>query len=187
MTAKDLLRREARANRAQLAAQVGGFSERIAGFAAELPIPAGSPIASFCALRDEADPQALALALAQSGNTLALPCVVGRARPLVFRRWQPGDALVPGVMGIAEPEPSAPVVSPQALLVPLLAFDAAGYRLGYGGGYYDRTLGSFRARGPVLAIGIAYAGQEVPRLPADAHDERLDMVVTEGGVRRFGN
>jgi 5-formyltetrahydrofolate cyclo-ligase len=93
--------------------------------------------------------------------------------------------MVQGACGVYEPSPAAPAVIPEGVLVPLLAFDAVGYRLGYGGGYYDRTLAFLRRTGRVLAIGVAYAGQEMTTLPREAHDAPLDMVLTERGIRRF--
>jgi 5-formyltetrahydrofolate cyclo-ligase len=105
----------------------------------------------------------------------------GKRGELVFRTWSPGDKLVTTRHGVGEPEEGNPTVCPGLILVPLLAFDAAGHRLGYGGGYYDRVL---RESG-LIAVGIAYAGQEVQTLPREAHDRQLDFVVTEFGLRRF--
>ena len=96
-----------------------------------------------------------------------------------------GDPPRTNAFGIQEPPGDAPAFAPAAVLVPVLAFDAEGFRLGYGGGYYDRTLAELRNRGDVLAIGIAYAGQETEPLPREPHDQKLDMVVTEHGVRHF--
>lgn len=140
-------------------------------------------IGGYCAIRDEADPRALMLALLARGHTLALPRMVGRDAPLAFHHWKEVDVLKPGTFGITEPLEDAPLVTPHVLLVPLLAFDGNGHRLGYGGGYYDRTLAHLRASRSVHAIGIAYTGQEVPPLPILAHDERLDAVLTENGLR----
>ena len=104
----------------------------------------------------------------------------------MFRLWHAGDRLQTGAFGIEEPLPSAPERFPTSVFVPLLAFDASGHRLGYGGGYYDRTVSTLRRRGMVLTIGIAYAGQELDRpIENGAHDEKLDMIVTEKGMRRF--
>jgi len=120
--------------------------------------------------------------LAERGQVTALPVVVNRKAPLVFRRWAPGDVLEDGLYGTRHPPASADEVRPVCLLVPLLAFDRQGARLGYGGGFYDRTLAALRAAGPVVAVGVAYAGQEVDALPAEPHDERLDWVITEKEV-----
>lgn len=122
------------------------------------------------------------MALSALGHPLALPCIVQSRSALVFRRWAMGDALTPNAYGIAEPPATAEKVVPAAVLVPLLAFDASGHRLGYGGGYYDRT---FEALARVLIIGVAYSGQEMPALPREPHDHRLDKIVTELGVRVF--
>ena len=119
------------------------------------------------------------------GHALLLPVVVARERPLVFRRWRPGDALVRG-NGAHVPLPTAPEGEPDFLLVPLTAFDRSGYRLGEGAGYYDRTLAGLRARRPIRAVGVAFMVQEVERVPFDGHDQRLDGVLTEAGYIATG-
>jgi 5-formyltetrahydrofolate cyclo-ligase len=107
----------------------------------------------------------------------------GRQEPLVFHLWRPGEPLLPGGFKVMEPRPERPVVMPDVVLAPLLAFDRAGRRLGYGKGYYDRTLASLRRSKPdALVIGLAFALQEVAAVPADVTDERLDAVLTEAGV-----
>jgi len=136
-------------------------------------------------MRCEADPRPLMTALSALGHPLALPCVEKCAAPLLFRCWKEGDLLGRGAYGTSEPLPSAAPVIPAVLLVPLLAFDAEGYRLGYGGGYYDRTLAALRSTQPVTAIGIAYAGQEIPAVPHEAHDLRLDAILCETGLKYF--
>jgi len=143
-------------------------------------------VSGYLAMQDELDPAPLMRALDQRGIALALPVVGARRAPLSFRRWHPGDALESGPFGTRHPLPSAEQVRPTVVLAPLLAFDAEGYRLGYGGGYYDRTLAALRKEGTVLAAGLAYAFQEMPALPHMSYDARLDCVVTEKGVRRFG-
>lgn len=125
-------------------------------------------------------------ALAEAGHATCLPVVVEKGAPLVFRRWRPGDATVAGVHGIPVPPESAEVVAPDLLIVPLLAFDMRGYRLGYGGGFYDRTLASLRAEREVTAVGFAFAGQEVEEVPEGPQDQPLDWIITEGGARAFG-
>jgi 5-formyltetrahydrofolate cyclo-ligase len=181
MTKQDL-RTIAKANRTACAGGCPGFATRIAAFACELALPPGAGVAGYAAINDEANPAGLMATLAARGHTLALPRVAAKDAPLVFHAWKPGDALAPGAYGIAEPLSDAPVVIPKILLVPLLAFDAAGYRLGYGGGFYDRTLAQL---GDCFAIGIAFAGQEVEAVPHDAHDRRLHAVLTEAGLRRI--
>ncbi len=187
MTTKDALRAAARAKRVKLAAGIPGYAQTIAGLAGRILLADASPVASYWPLRDEADPRALAAALAAQGHPILLPCIVGPDEPLDFRLWNEGDPVRPNAYGAAEPVAASRRMPPAIVFVPLLAFDALGFRLGYGGGYYDRTLAVLRAAGSVLVIGIAYAGQEEASLPHDCHDQRLDMVVTEKGVRRFAS
>jgi len=118
----------------------------------------------------------------RAGFGCGLPVVAGKGRALIFRDWRPGAVLRTGPYRIAEPGADAAVVSPSHLLVPLLAYDSQGYRLGYGGGYYDRSLRELRAAKRVLAIGIAYSEQQVDQVPHDETDERLDWIVTERGA-----
>jgi 5-formyltetrahydrofolate cyclo-ligase len=120
--------------------------------------------------------------LAQQGASLALPAIAGRGQPLRMRAYAFGDRLVAGVWNIREPAPDAPEVFPDIVLVPLLAFDHSGHRVGYGAGYYDLTLNDLRARKPVLAVGIAFATQEILAVPHTEHDARLDLVLTEREV-----
>ncbi len=185
MTDKTELRRKAEAHRKTLATP--GHAAALAAYADALEIAPEAVVAGYAAFRDEADPRLLLLALAARGHPLALPAMIGKAQPLRFQRWCEGDALVMHPYGVAEPHPDSAVVVPSVLLVPLLAFDAQGSRLGYGGGYYDRTLAALRTAGRVCAIGIAYAGQELPAVPHGAHDERLDGVLTENGLMQFGS
>ena len=150
--------------------------ERFLGFrVVALYAPAGSEI----------DPRPLGQSLADQGAELCLPAVVAPDAPLEFRAWRPGEPLAPDAAGMAAPEAPWPVLQPDLVVVPLLAFDRHGGRLGQGGGHYDRTLAQLRARGPVFVLGLAYAGQEVDRLPAEGHDQPLDAVLTETGFRAF--
>jgi 5-formyltetrahydrofolate cyclo-ligase len=178
------LRKEAEQRRRKLAR--AGLSAAIAAYANGLALPEAAVVSGYWAFREEADPRELMLALAAKGHPLALPCVIARHTPLRFHSWRESDAVRVSAFGVTEPHVSAEVVTPSVLLVPLLAFDAGGYRLGYGGGYYDRTLEVLRAQRPIRAIGIAYAGQEISSLPHEAHDQRLDAVLTEKGLWRFG-
>jgi 5-formyltetrahydrofolate cyclo-ligase len=157
------------------------FPEAIARHAEALPIQEGSVVGGYHALPDEADPALLLERLVGLGCHIAYPRVAAKNQPLEFHRVPDGEVLAPGAFGIHEPLDSWPRAMPQVLLVPLLAFDGTGHRLGYGGGFYDRTL----ARLNVPAIGIGYAGQEVASLPSAPHDRTLDMVLTEQGIRRF--
>lgn len=117
--------------------------------------------------------------LHREGWRTCLPIVTGMEEPLVFRAWAPGDPLVPGAFDIPVPPESAPEVVPDVLLVPLLAFDRKGFRLGYGGGFYDRTLEKLRLTRNVVAIGVAYHAQMVDEVPVGLHDAPLDYVMTE--------
>ncbi|MCC7275764.1 MAG: 5-formyltetrahydrofolate cyclo-ligase [Alphaproteobacteria bacterium] len=161
-------------------------AERLAArFLHAFPQPPGTVVSGYMPIGDELDPRPLLAALAAAGCRLALPVVAGRGRPLSFRLWRPGDALAARPMGLAEPGPDAPTVDPDVLLVPLLAFDDGGRRIGYGAGYYDMTIAGLRARRTVLAVGVAFEGQRVDRVPAGPWDALLDAVVTEAATRRF--
>ncbi len=146
--------------------------------------PADAIVSGFLPIGKELDPLPLMLRLANEGYSLALPVMQGRGEPLLFRHWLPGDPTTEVSWGIREPLGSAPEVDPDVMLVPLLAFDAAGHRLGYGGGYYDRTLAVARAARKIVAIGLAYDVQEVPAVPRLDFDQRLDWVLTPSGARR---
>lgn len=139
-------------------------------------------MAGYWPIRTEIDPRPVMEALAGS-RTLCLPVVDGPGLPLTFRRWQPGAAMEEGAFGAAVPARGDAVV-PRSLIVPCLAFDDRGYRLGYGGGFYDRTLARLRKEGPVLAVAFAYEVQRAEELPIETADEPLDAIVTEAGLRR---
>lgn len=141
----------------------------------------GSTVSGFAAIRDEIDPAALLDWLHREGFKLALPVMEGRGKPLILRAWAPGDEMSTVQWGIREPLASKPEVYPDVLLVPLLAFDRNGSRLGYGGGFYDRTLQKLRARAAVTAVGIAYDELEVDAVPHESYDQRLDWVLTPSG------
>lgn len=151
-----------------------------------LPVREGCIVSAYFAMRDELDPAPVLARAIAHGAVCALPCVVAKGQPLRFRRWMPGDATRPAGFGTREPAESAPEVEPDILIVPLLAFDAAGYRLGYGGGFYDRTLAALRQRKAVLAIGFGYAEQSVEAVPREVHDERLDAILTPAGYTLLG-
>lgn len=185
MTTKNDLRAAARTKRTQLAVVSPDFASLIVVFSNNLALERGCAVASYWPFRDEADPRQLAAALEGVGHALLLPCIASPSDPLTFRLWHEGDATRSNAFGISEPLATSPKIVPRAILVPLLAFDAEGYRLGYGGGYYDRTLAELRARGRIVVIGVAYAGQECESLPRESHDQKLDMVITEKGVRIF--
>ena len=148
---------------------------------------AGRVVSLFAPFRDEIDTAPLAAVLWEAGAEVALPVVVDRASPLLFRRWRPGDVLEPvGAYRIPTPSALQPEVVPQDLIVPLAAFDRRGYRIGYGAGHYDRTLALLRAHGPVRAFGYAFACQEVDHVPAEPHDERVEGMITEERVFTCG-
>jgi 5-formyltetrahydrofolate cyclo-ligase len=142
-------------------------------------VPAGAIVSGFSPLKSEINPVPLMRAFADAGAGLALPVVAGRGKPLIMRSWTFGAPLVAGVWGIREPPPDAPEVFPDILIVPLLAFDRTGHRIGYGAGYYDMTIARLRGIKPVLAVGIAYAAQEIAEIPTTERDARLDFVLTE--------
>ncbi len=139
-------------------------------------------ISAYWPIRTEIDVRPLLSALAHNGRDTALPIVPPRGRPLSFRRWRPGMALETGPFGTAHPPDTATPIEPDVLLVPLLAFDRQHRRLGYGAGYYDLTLASLRRHHKILALGVAFAAQEVEEVPADSWDEPLDLVLTDQGV-----
>ena len=147
----------------------------------------GRTVSGYWPTKDEADVGPLLEALYERGFVCALPVVVGRDEPLLFRRWHPGMALETAGFGLRQPAPDSPEVEPSLLLVPLLAFDDRGNRLGHGAGYYDRTLAGLRRRGPAYALGVAFAAQRFAVLPAGPLDERLNAVVTEKGITQFMN
>jgi 5-formyltetrahydrofolate cyclo-ligase len=182
---KGTLREEARRRRAALALSIPDFAQKISCFAGEISSEGKGAIAGYLPLGDEADPRPLMERLAGLGRALALPCIEGRGVPLRFRHWAQGDPTKINVYGVAEPTGTAALVVPGLVLVPLLAFDSRGHRLGYGGGYYDRTLEGLRGDGEVVAVGIAFAEQEIEELPRTTHDHPLDLIVTEHGVRKF--
>lgn len=136
-------------------------------------------IGAYWPIHDEIDPRFLMQKLERLGFPLALPEVVGKDEALVFRRWGLGDDLVPGMFGTEQPCREAPVVVPDVLIVPLLAFDADCYRLGYGAGHYDRTLA---AHPHIKAFGFAYGAQFVEDVGKEAHDWPLQAVITEAGT-----
>jgi 5-formyltetrahydrofolate cyclo-ligase len=157
-------------------------AEAIAARKFPLAIAPGTIVSGFMPLKSEINPLPLLQKLAEAGARLALPAIAGRGKPLIMRAWEFGAPLDRGQWGIREPKADAPEVDPDILLVPLLAFDRAGYRLGYGAGYYDMTIHRLRALKPVTAVGIAFAAQEVPKIPTTPRDERLDLVLTEREV-----
>lgn len=162
-----------------------GAARRAAGHAlhAIAPLDDVRVVSAYLPMRSEIDPTPLMLALIGLGYVVAAPVIAGRGLPLVFRTWRPGEAAARGPLGAPHPV-EGETVAPDLVIAPLLAFDAEGWRLGYGGGYYDRTLAALRAAKPVAALGLAFAGQEVERVPHGPNDARLDAIVTEAGLVR---
>jgi 5-formyltetrahydrofolate cyclo-ligase len=174
------LRREAAARRDALPAEERrAAAEAIAARAFPLPIAPGAIVSGFMPFKSEINPLPLMQKLEIAGARLALPRIVGRGQPLSMRTWEFGAPLERGQWGIREPRADAPEVDPDFLIVPLLAFDRAGYRIGFGAGYYDMTLTALRARKTIIAIGVAFAAQEAPAVPRTERDARLDLVLTE--------
>jgi 5-formyltetrahydrofolate cyclo-ligase len=189
MTTDDLkkaLRREAKAARSAAFARHGAAASKTIAdhgiaFAGR---PAPAIVSGFLAIGEEIDPTPLMLRLLGEGYRLCLPVMEGKGKPLVFRAWKPGDVLAETMWGIREPLPEAETLDPDIVLGPLLAFDTEGYRLGYGGGFYDRTFARLRALKPIVSIGIAYDEQKVDAVPHADYDERLDWILTPTGPLR---
>nr|WP_252733525.1 5-formyltetrahydrofolate cyclo-ligase [Paracoccus marinaquae] len=164
-------------------ARQGGDQQGIARNLTEVLAPhPGEVLSGYWPMRGEADPRP---SMAAHSGRICLPVVTGKAVPLVFRAWD-GGALEPGPFGTVHPPDSAALLTPRILIVPLAAFDRAGHRLGYGGGYYDRTLQLLRKSGPVTAVGLAFAAQELPGIPAEVFDQPLDLIVTDREIIQPG-
>lgn len=181
--AKNALRARMTRLRAELSAETREAGARaLAEIALEFISPSsGAVISGYAAIRDELDPLALLSALSARGHPIGLPVMAAKRAPLVFRRWSPGEVLERGDFGVPVPSRMAEELTPEILLVPLLAFDARGHRLGYGAGYYDRTLDRLRAETRVVAVGLAFDAQAVDEVPHDEHDQPLDWVLTPSG------
>ena len=169
------------ARRATLAPEMRGEAARAAAaHVAALPFAPGMLIAGYSPIGDEIDPGPLLAALAGRGHALALPVLID-AETIEFRRHVPGEALVPAGFGTRGPAVGAEVVDPAGLIVPLVGFDAFGNRLGWGKGHYDRAIARLLARHPVRTVGLAFSAQQVAAVPAEPHDRRLDLILTERG------
>src|SRR5712691_8874198 len=180
---KARLRREALARRdALLKTERARAAEIISSREFSIPVRPCTIVSGFSPMMSEINPLPLMRMLADAGARLALPVVAGKGKPLILRAWNFGEPLAAGVWGIREPKPEAPEVEPDILIVPLLAFDRRGHRIGYGAGYYDMTIAALRAKKPITAIGIAFAAQEIDAVPDTPRDARLDFVLTEREV-----
>ena len=181
---KKLAREEARRARQQLFDKAGpDVPERLSHFASKaLADKAPAIVAGYLPIRSEIDPRMAQADLVRRGWSLALPCVEDEDGAMSFRLWEMGEPLVQGAFQTEMPAHDAEMARPDVVLVPMLAFDVAGYRLGYGGGYYDRALDALRSGGDVRVIGLAFAGQLVKSVPKEDHDQPLDMIITEKGI-----
>jgi 5-formyltetrahydrofolate cyclo-ligase len=182
MTDADLTAAKAAARKAAFAARAvahaAGQGDACATLSAVLARHAGKVLAGYMPMRSEIDPLP---AMAAHQGPVCVPVILGKGQPLAFRAWTPDARMVPGDFGALIPE-SGDWLTPQVLIVPLVAFDGQGGRLGYGGGYYDRTLEALRAKGPVTAIGFAYTAQHIGQVPLEPTDQRLDLIVTDRGM-----
>jgi 5-formyltetrahydrofolate cyclo-ligase len=183
LVAKAELRRAALERRDQLDPDIrAAAAQTVALQPLPLAVPPGAVVSGFSPIRSEINPMPLLRRLADAGAELALPMIVARGKPLSFRAWTFGQELQRGQWGIREPKGDAREVQPDVVIVPLAAFDRLGNRIGYGAGYYDLTLTALRAMKPVVALGVAYAVQEIDAVPALPHDAPLDLVLTEREV-----
>jgi len=181
--AKSELRRQARARHDALPADMrAAAAQAIAARPFPISLARKTIVSCFMPIGNEINPIPLMRNLAALGAQLALPAIAGRGKPLTMRAFAFGQRLVAGTWGIREPDPEAPEVFPDVLLVPLLAFDRTGHRIGYGAGYYDLTIAALRARKAVTACGLAFAAQEIANVPTTPRDVRLDLVLTEREV-----
>ncbi len=186
---KPLLRAEMKKRRAYLAGDHPLAGDRMAETAEAAFDRHGWPdksavIAGYWPIQSEINPLPLLQTFEDRGYRLALPCLVSDPSPyrMIFRRFRIGDDLVAGPFSLRQPKESCDEVEPDVVFLPLLAFDMRGYRLGYGGGYYDRALSALRVFRTVTAYGVAFSGQQLASIPFEAHDERLDGVITETGL-----
>lgn len=188
--AKSNMREQARARRIDISRTAGPESslrlaENAIGVLSRLSLPARPTIAGYWPVGSEIDVRPLMARVVEAGMRCALPVVESQTTPLSFRDWHPDRSLVNGPLGTRQPDADCKTVTPDVVFTPLVAFDSAGYRVGQGGGYYDRTLQSLRKKGRVVAVGVAFEAQRVGVVVKDAHDQRLDWIVTEAGAARF--
>jgi 5-formyltetrahydrofolate cyclo-ligase len=182
---KSDLRRQLRARRRDLAALIPGAAEQAAAHWPITLLGRFAVAAGYHPVGGELDPWPLLRRLQAAGARIALPAAPAPGAPLIFRAHESGQPLEPDAARVPSPNAAAPTLIPDLIIAPLLAFDGAGFRLGQGGGYYDRTLEALRAAGSVFVVGLAYAGQAVDHAPRDDHDQPLDAILTETGYHRF--
>lgn len=187
VTDKNALRIQLLARRERLDPKLSAqAAQAVAASLLEVIVAGPTIVAGYSPMRGELNIIEAMSQLSARGHTLCLPGIESSDKPLHFRRWRIGDILEKGRYGIDVPPPGAPVFKPDTVLVPMIAFDRTGHRLGYGAGYYDRTIQELRGlEKGVQVIGVAYAMQEVGHLPADAHDEKMDIIITEKEIIRL--
>ncbi len=186
MNDRDALRRDARRRRRAAAAADGGAAAQLAAlFLDAVPWRDHRFASGYWPVGSELDDRPILHALSDAGVVVALPCVVAPGAALVFREWRKDGSLIDGAYDIPQPPASQPEVTPSIVVVPLLAFDDRGHRLGSGLGFYDRTLEALRREGAVLAVGVAYAAQRMARLQELPTDQPLDWLVTEEAAVRI--
>lgn len=184
VSAKEDFRALAKQKRSLAHTEMGQYAGNLLAeqFFRHFPLEPGVIISAYWPIQDEIDPVPLMQKLMESGHPVALPVVHGLDAPLTFREWKHSTELTSSVYDTKIPPGTARALIPDILLIPMLGFDRHGNRLGYGQGYYDHTLDHLRAEKPVIAVGLAYAAQEFSQLPADPHDQKLDLVITENEV-----
>jgi 5-formyltetrahydrofolate cyclo-ligase len=141
-------------------------------------------VSGYMPIQTEIDPRPTLQSLYDNGRRICLPVIQGRGKPLIFREWEPGCAMIEGDFGALIPR-GGDLIVPDLAIIPLVGFDATGARLGYGGGFYDRTLIKLRKEQRIVAVAIAFCGQELEKIPTNQYDQMMDAVVTEEGVRQF--
>ena len=182
---KQAFRKQAKAARLEAYHQTPEAGQLIAQQLLGLTFPNGANISAFWPLAEELDTLPLLHALHEQGHQMLLPVMLGAGKPLAFGTWQPGDRLKEAAFKTLEPSDDKARLAPDIMLCPLLAFDRRGYRMGYGGGFYDRSIAQLQQQGELLTIGIAFAAQEVATIPTGEYDMPLDMIVTEKEVIRI--
>ena len=181
---KRLMRRHSATQRDRISPKTEGD---LAVMFLSVPLPRQKLVVSgYHPIGSEIDPRPLLAKLRRVGHSVALPVVVEKSTPLLFREWNEGDPMSSGPFGVREPLPGSMEATPNVLLVPLLAFDRRGYRLVYGGGFYDRTLTKLRKQGAPLAVGVGFAVQEVDAVPVAEYDQPLNWIVTEREAIEIG-